>query len=214
MQNQFHDATRIMIADDHPISRKGLTWLLNRTPEFVIVAEASDGYQAVELFGVHKPDICLIDLRMPVMNGVLAIAEIRKCDPQAKTILLASTIREIPIIRAFQAGAYSCMTKNMAPAEMTEILREVALGHHRLPTAISALVASHSLGGNLSKREMDVLRGAARGYSNQLIGEILNLSEHTVKTHFRSILQKLKAADRTQAVVLALQRGYFELEEL
>jgi len=204
----------VLIADDHPISRKGLAESIRHGSEFTVVAEASDGPQAVELFKHHRPDIAVIDLQMPTMDGIGTILAIRTFYPLAKTILLVSTMCEVPILNAFRAGAYGCMMKTMLQGEILEMMREVAKGQRKLAPEISALLAHHALGESLSEREIDVLRGAAKGQSNRIIAAYLGLSEHTVKTHFRSILQKFNASDRTHAVVLALQRGYLVLDDL
>lgn len=202
---------RILIADDHPIMRRGLVEEINSQNGMSVVAEAASGKEAMALLGDLQPDIAIVDLRLPDINGIALITEFRKLSPHARTIVLTTAMGDVQIIRAFQAGAHSYLLKNMLRTELIQTIRTVAAGKRRIPPQVAAQMAKHALDDNLSAREVDVLTCASSGRSNKMIADELRLSEHTVKTHFKNILSKLRANDRTHAVTIALQRGYFEL---
>ena len=179
----------------------------------VVVAEASTGRECVALFDQHRPDVALIDLRMPDLDGIEAIAAIRSKYPMARTIILTTELGEAQIFKAFKAGAASYLLKSMVRKQLIETVRLTANGKRRIPPQIATRLADFAMNDALSPREITVLQKAAAGCSNKMIADALKLSEHTVKTHFKNILSKLDANDRTHAVTLALQRGYFQIEE-
>jgi DNA-binding NarL/FixJ family response regulator len=204
---------RILIADDHPIMRRGLTEEINQHDDMRVVCEATNGREAVALYKQHRPDLAILDLHMPELDGIAAIAQIRDFSPVARTILLTTAMGDVQILQAFKSGAYSCVLKNMMRTDLLDVIRTVAGGQRRIPSDIVTLLAEHALTDSLSGREVAVLTSASNGNSNKMIGEELHLSEHTVKTHVKSILQKLGASDRTHAVMIALRRGYIHLRD-
>jgi DNA-binding NarL/FixJ family response regulator len=206
------DTIKILIVDDHNIVRQGLAALLKTVQGFEVVAEGSDGEQAVELFGKHKPDVTLMDLRLPRMNGVDAIARIREGTPGARIVVLTTFDGDEDIYRALQAGARGYLLKGMDLAELTEAIRTVHAGKTRIPPRVAEKLAERMGGASLTAREMDVLRLIVAGKSNKDIGNALFISEATVKTHVNSLLSKLGVEDRTQAATTALQRGIVHLE--
>jgi DNA-binding NarL/FixJ family response regulator len=206
------DSIRIMIVEDHNIVRQGLVALLQTVPDFVVVAQASDGRQAVELFREHKPDITLMDLRLDKMNGVDAIGRIRSDFPQARIIVLTTFDGDEDIYRALQAGARGYLLKGMEGDELMDAIRAVHAGKSRIPSAVAERLADRMSGPVLTERETDVLRLIVKGNSNKEIASKLNISEATVKTHVNSLLGKLGVSDRTQAATTALQRGIVHLD--
>jgi len=210
---------RILIADDHPVVREGLTALINRCPDMTVVAEASNGREAAEQYLQHLPDLALIDLRMgnasepgPAMDGVDAIAAIREKAPAARLILLTTYDDDEDVHRAFQAGAKAYLLKDTPRDELLNSLRAVHNGQTVLPPSIALKLASHVAAAELSPRQTEVLRLIAEGKSNKEIADALFIAEGTVKTHVNAILTKLDAADRTQAVMIALKRGLVRLD--
>jgi DNA-binding NarL/FixJ family response regulator len=206
------DTIKILIVDDHNIVRQGLAALLKTVPGLTVAAEASDGEQAVELFRRHKPDVTLMDLRLPKMNGVDAIAKIRDGTPGARIIVLTTFDGDEDIYRALQAGARGYLLKGMDLAELTEAIRTVHAGRTRIPPRVAEKLAERMSGASLTARELEVLRLIVAGRSNRDIGTALFISEATVKTHVNSLLSKLGVEDRTQAATTALQRGIVHLE--
>ena len=203
---------RILIADDHPIVREGFAGMIAAEPGMEIVAEAENGRQAVELFRKHLPDITLMDLRMPVMGGVEATAQIRKEFPKSRIIVLTTYDGDEDIYRALQAGAQAYLLKDMYCDEILEAITAVHSGMRRIPTAIAARLAERIVGQELTVRELEVLRLVAAGNSNKQIAGILSISEPTVKGHVSNILTKMGVGDRTQAVTLAIQKGLIHLD--
>jgi DNA-binding NarL/FixJ family response regulator len=206
------DTIKILIVDDHNIVRQGLAALLKTVPGLTVAAEASDGEQAVELFRRHKPDVTLMDLRLPKMNGVDAIAKIRDGTPGARIIVLTTFDGDEDIYRALQAGARGYLLKGMDLAELTEAIRTVHAGRTRIPPRVAEKLAERMSGASLTARELEVLRLIVAGRSNKDIGTALFISEATVKTHVNSLLSKLGVEDRTQAATTALQRGIVHLD--
>jgi DNA-binding NarL/FixJ family response regulator len=206
------DTIKILIVDDHNIVRQGLAALLKTVPGLTVAAEASDGQQAVELFRKHKPDVTLMDLRLPKMNGVDAIAKIRDGSPGARIIVLTTFDGDEDIYRALQAGAKGYLLKGMDLAELTEAIRTVHAGRTRIPPRVAEKLAERMSGASLTARELEVLRLIVAGKSNKDIGTALFISEATVKTHVNSLLSKLGVEDRTQAATTALQRGIVHLD--
>lgn len=203
---------KILVVDDHAIVRKGLVALLNTIDGLRVIAEASDGEQAVVAHRIHKPDVTLMDLRLPKLGGADAIASIRKEQPSARVIVLTTFDGDEDIFRALQAGAKGYLLKGMDAAELTEAIRAVYAGRSRIPASIAEKLAERMGGPELTTRELEVLKRIVAGRSNKEIGGDLHISEATVKTHINSILSKLGVSDRTQAATSALQRGIVHLE--
>ncbi len=206
------DVIRIMIVEDHHIVRQGFVALLKMVEGFEVVAEASNGEQAIALFRQHQPDVTLMDLRLPGMSGVDAIKEIRKEFPSARIIVLTTFDGDEDIYRALQAGARSYLLKGMEGDELIEVIRTVHRGKSSLPPAVAGRLAERLAGPTLTERETDVLKLIVTGNSNKEIGAALFISEATVKTHINNLLSKLGVSDRTQAATTALQRGIVHLD--
>jgi len=202
---------RILVADDHNIVRQGLTALLKTVPDMNVIAEAGDGEQAVALFRQFRPDITIMDLRMPKMGGVEAIHEIRSQDPAARIIVLTTFDGDEDIYRALQAGARGYLLKDMFGEELIDAIRVVHAGKQKIPAAVALKLAERMVGPNLTARELEVLNCIVSGKSNRDIGLELSISEATVKTHINNLLGKLGVSDRTQAATTALQRGIVHL---
>lgn len=205
---------RILVVEDHHVVRQGLVALIRTVPDMIVVAEAADGVQAVELFRQHRPDITIMDLRLPAMSGVDAIASIRRDFPGARIIVLTTFEGDEDIFRALQAGARGYLLKDMFGDELMDAIRAVHAGKTRIPAPVAQRLAGRMGGPSLTSRELDVLRLIVDGKSNKEIGGQLFISEATVKTHINSILSKLGVSDRTQAATTALQRGIVHLPEL
>lgn len=206
------DTIRILIVDDHHIVRQGLVALLKTVPGFHVQAEAADGEQAVELFRKHRPDVTLMDLRLPKMNGVDAITKIRESAPTARIVVLTTFDGDEDIYRALQAGAKGYLLKGMDLTELSDAIRTVHAGKTRIPPRVAEKLAERMSGATLTSRELEVLKLIVAGKSNKDIGNALFISEATVKTHVNSLLSKLGVEDRTQAATTALQRGIVHLD--
>jgi DNA-binding NarL/FixJ family response regulator len=202
---------RVMAVDDHPLMMAGISVEINAQPDMRVVAEASDGDQALALFRIHRPDITLMDIRMPHVDGIAAILAIRQEFPGARIVVLTTAAGDMLALRAFKAGAVGYLLKNLLRKELTETIRQVHRGHKRIPPEIAQQIAEHAADDGITARELDVLRCVAKGSSNKIIASMLNISEQTVKHHVTSILSKLDASDRTHAVIIALQRGLLEM---
>jgi DNA-binding NarL/FixJ family response regulator len=203
---------RILVVEDHHIVRQGLVALLATIPDMTVVAEAADGKQAIGLFRQHRPDITLMDLRLPAMSGVEAVEQIRREFPLARIIVLTTFDGDEDIYRALQAGARGYLLKGMFGDELMDAIRAVHSGKSRIPPMVAERLAERMGGPSLTGRELEVLELIVLGNSNKEIGGELAISEATVKTHINSILDKLGVTDRTQAVRTALQRGIVHLE--
>jgi DNA-binding NarL/FixJ family response regulator len=201
----------VLAIDDHPLMMAGISGEINAQPDMRVVAEANDGDEALELFRKHRPDVTLMDIRMPKVNGIAAIAAIRQEFPHARIIVLTTAGGDALALRAFKAGAVGYLLKNLLRTELVETIRLVHKGHKRVPPEIAMQIAEHSADDSITARELEVLRGVASGSSNKLIASDLNISEHTVKNHLKSILSKLGANDRTHAVMIALKRGFLDM---
>ncbi|MBV8073053.1 MAG: response regulator transcription factor, partial [Acidobacteriaceae bacterium] len=201
------DPIRILVVEDHNVVRQGLIALLKTVPDMLVVGDASDGQQGVELFRQHKPDVTVMDLRLPKMSGVEAITEIRRETPGARVIVLTTFDGDEDIYRALQAGARGYLLKDMFGEELMDAIRTVHAGRTRIPAAVAQRLAERMGGPNLTARELEVLKLIVAGRSNKEIGSDLSISEATVKSHINSILSKLGVTDRTQAATTALQRG-------
>jgi DNA-binding NarL/FixJ family response regulator len=203
---------RILLADDHTVMRQGLSLLLGRQEGLTIVGEASNGHEAVELFRKHRPDILLTDIEMPQMDGITALAAIRTEYPEARGILLMMHAREGDILRGLRAGAMGYLFKDAPLDTLLEAIHTVHTGRHWVAPVVGAQLAVRMAGSELTPRELDVLQQLAKGRSNQEIAAALTMSEGTVKFHINHLLHKLDAADRTQAVLTALKRGFAYLD--
>ena len=202
---------RILTVDDHPMLREGIAAVLASEPDIVVVAEASNGMEAISKFQTHKPDVTLMDLQMPQLNGIDAILAIRKEFPEARIIVLTTYSGDSQATRALRAGASGYLLKNMVRKELVETIRVIHSGRKKIPPEIAVALAEHHSDDALSEREIEVLREVATGNSNKIIADHLSISEETVKAHMRSILSKLDANDRTHAVTIALRRGIIEI---
>ena len=203
---------RILVVDDHHIVRQGLVALLSTVSDFEVVAEADDGAEAVELHRKLRPDVTIMDLRLPRISGVDAIIAIRSEFPQARFIVLTTYDGDEDIYRALQAGAKGYLLKGMNAGELTDAIRTVHAGKTRIPSVVAERLAERVSGTELTTRELEVLRLIVQGHSNKEIGNRLHISEATVKTHINNLLSKLGVSDRTQAATTALQRGLVHLE--
>jgi len=205
------DKIRILVAEDHLVARVGVTTIVNMQPDMTVVAEASNGQQAVELYRKHLPDVTLLDLRMPVMSGVEAATKIRADFPHARMIALTTYGGDEDIRRALAAGVQAYLTKDVLHDELLKAIRAVHSGQTYLPAAVAAALAAQMPRPDLSQRELQVLELIVRGLANKQIAYALSIAEHTVKNHVKSILSKLGAQDRTQAATAAIQRGIIHL---
>jgi two-component system NarL family response regulator len=203
---------RLLLADDHPIVRQGLAALINRQPGMLVVAEAATGHEAVALFDAHRPDITLIDLRMPELDGVAAISAIRAVAPTARVIILTTYDSDEEIYRGLLAGAMAYLLKDATPEVLVEAIQAVHAGQKRIPQEIAAKLAERMVGPELTPRELEVLRLLVAGHSNKGIGVALAIGEGTVRTHVANILAKLQVQDRTQAATIAIRRGIVRLD--
>jgi DNA-binding NarL/FixJ family response regulator len=202
---------RVLIADDHVVVREGLVAMIDRQPDMTVVAQAPNGAEAVELWRSHGPDIALLDLRMPVLDGVGAIGRIRAEDPKARILILTTYDGDEDIYRGMRAGAKAYLLKDTPREELLQCIRAVYSGESYIPPAVAAKLASQVSGERLTTREMEILALIARGRSNKAIARELDISEGTVKTHVKSILQKLDATSRTEAVSIGAKRGLVRL---
>jgi DNA-binding NarL/FixJ family response regulator len=202
---------RIFCVDDHPLLRKGICSVITSQPDMLLIAEASNGREAIDLFRKHRPDVTLMDLRLPGMSGVDAMIAIRGEFPDARIIILTTFEGDVEIQRALEAGARAYMLKTMPPEDMIQTIHEVHAGKKSVPPEIAAHLAEHYSDDALTDREIDVLGQIAGGNRNRDIAEKLFISEHTVKIHIKHIMEKLGASDRTEAVAIGVRRGIIQL---
>jgi len=202
---------RLVLADDHPVTREGMAAIIESAGDMTVVAQAGDGVRAVELYRAHRPDVTMMDLRMPQMGGSEATAAILGEFPEARVIVLSAMDGDEAIYRALQAGARGYLLKDLTRDELLEAIRAVHAGQRRIPPPVASRLAERMSAPNLTAREMDVLRLMVDGQSNREIAAKLGISESGVKGHVNSIFGKLGATDRTQAVTFALRRGIVEL---
>ena len=197
--------------DDHPLLREGIAALVNSQPDMKLIAEAANGREAIEQFRKHRPDVTLMDLQMPELNGIDAMIAIRGEFPQARIVVLTTYKGDMEVLRALRAGARGYLLKNLLRRELLETIRAVHAGEKRIPPEVAAQIADHAVEDDLTSREIEVLQLIASGNANKAIAVRLSISEETVKGHVKNILSKLAANDRTHAVTIGLKRGIIAL---
>jgi DNA-binding NarL/FixJ family response regulator len=201
---------RVLAADDHALVRDGITFSIQSEPDMAVVAQAANGLEAIEMFRLHRPDVTLMDLQMPGMNGIDAMLVIKEEFPSARIIVITTYSGDVQAARALKAGAAGYLLKGTMRKELADTIRRVHAGQRRIPYEVAAGIAEHVNSDNLTEREIEVLRNVATGFSNKRIGDSLGISEETVKGHMRNILSKLEANDRTHAVTIAMKRGFLD----
>jgi DNA-binding NarL/FixJ family response regulator len=201
----------VLSVDDHALLREGIAALVNAESDMRLIAEASNGQEAIEKYRLHRPDVTLMDLQMPALNGIEAIIGIRSEFPNARIIVLTTYVGDVQVLRALKAGARGYILKGHVPRELLETIRAVHAGQKRIPPEVSAELAEHFAEDELTMREIGVLQLIASGNANKEIAAQLSIAEDTVKSHVTNILAKLGANDRTHAVTIGLKRGIIEL---
>ena len=202
---------RVFSVDDHPLLHEGLATIIRNQADMLLVAEASNGRDAIQRYREHNPDVTLMDLRLPDMSGIDAMIAIRSQFPEARIIILTTFSGDAEIQRALEAGARAYVLKSMPPKELVDVIRQVHAGKKRIPPEIAAHLAEHYSDEALTVREVEVLREIAGGNRNRDIAEKLFITEETVKVHIKHIMEKLGANDRTQAVAIGARRGIIQL---
>jgi DNA-binding NarL/FixJ family response regulator len=202
---------RVLSVDDHPLLREGIAIIINNEPDMLLVAQASNGAEAIRLFRENRPDVTLMDLRLPDLSGIDAMIAIHQQFPEARVIMLTTFEGDVEIQRALQAGARGYLLKNMPPNELVQVIRQVHAGKKRVPPHVAAQLAEHMSDEHLTPREVEVLQRIAGGNRNRDIAGLLFISEETVKVHIKHIMDKLGAKDRTEAIAIAVRRGIIQL---
>jgi len=202
---------RILAVDDHPLLREGIAAIINNQPDMLLVSQASSGTEAIQQYREHRPDVTLMDLRLPDLSGIDAMIAIRAEFGGARIIMLTTFEGDVEIQRALEAGARGYLLKSMPPSELVDVIRQVHAGKKRVPAEVAAHLAEHMSDEDLTAREVEVLRQVAGGNRNRDIAELLFISEETVKVHLKHIMDKLGAKDRTQAIAIAVRRGIIQL---
>jgi DNA-binding NarL/FixJ family response regulator len=202
---------RVLSVDDHPLLREGIATLVNAEPDMKLVAEASNGKEAIEKFRLHRPDVTLMDLQMPALSGIEAITEIQREFPDARIVVLTTYTGDAQVVRALRAGARGYILKGHVHRDLLETIRAVHAGKKRIPPEIAAELAEHAADDELTAREIEVLQLIGAGKANKQIADELSIGETTVKSHVTNILSKLSASDRAHAVTIGLKRGIIQL---
>jgi len=202
---------RVFSVDDHPLLHEGLATVIRSQPDMVLAAEASTGKDAILQFREHRPDVTLMDLRLPDMSGIDAMIAIRSEFPEARIVVLTTFAGDVEIQRALEVGARGYILKSMPPKELVEVIRQVNAGKKRVPPEVASCLAEHYADEALTGREIEVLQQIAGGNRNRDIAEKLFITEETVKVHIKHIMEKLGASDRTQAVSIGVRRGIIQL---
>jgi DNA-binding NarL/FixJ family response regulator len=202
---------RVLTVDDHPLMMTGIAGEINTEPDMRVVAQARDGEEALACYRTHLPDVTLMDIRMPKVNGIDAITAIRAEFPRARIVVLTTAAGDINALRAFKAGAVGYLLKNLLRTDLINTIRQVHAGQRRIPPEIAQQLAEHAADDALTSRELEVLRGISKGLSNKAIASDLRIVENTVKNHIKSILLKLNVDDRTGAAMVAIRRGYIDV---
>lgn len=211
MNDCAHIQIRVLSVDDHPLMREGIARIINDEPDIALVAQAASGAEAIRQFRQHRPDVTLLDLRLPDMSGIDVLIAIRAEFCDAKVLVLTTATGDVEIQRALKAGARGYILKSMSPPEMTEAIRQVYHGKRHVPPEVAAQIAEHMGEPELTSRELEVLRHLAGGNRNRDIGDLLFVSEETIKAHVKNIMEKLGASDRTEAIAIAVRRGIMQL---
>jgi DNA-binding NarL/FixJ family response regulator len=204
---------KVLSVDDHPVLREGIAAIIANHPDMVLVAEAGNGREAVDSFRRHRPDVTLMDLVMPEMNGIEATVAIRQEFPKARIVMLTTYKGDAQATQALDAGACGYLLKSTLRKDLIDIIRSVHAGQHRIPPEIAMAIAEHHADHSLTERELEVLWQVAAGNANKVVASHLSISEDTVKGHVKAILAKLGANDRTHAVTIALKRGIISFEQ-
>ena len=202
---------RILVVDDHPIFRQGITGLLVDQPDMTLVGEAGNGREAIQQYRSHRPDITLMDLQMPEMSGLDAVIAIREESPEARIIVLTTYTGDVQVLRSLKAGARAYLLKNLLHKELLDTIRAVHAGRKAISPEASYELAEHAMDDGLTRIEVDILRLIAVGNANKQIADRLSVTEETVKGRVKSILSKLNANDRTHAATIGIKRGIIEL---
>jgi DNA-binding NarL/FixJ family response regulator len=205
------DPIRVLCVDDHPLIREGIAMIVANESDMELVGEAPTGHAAIQMFREHRPDVTLMDLRLPDFSGNDALIAIREEFPDARILMLTTFDGDVEVQRALKAGARGYLLKSMPPKEILEAVRQVHAGGKRIPQVVASHLAEHLGYESLSEREIEVLRQVANGNGNREVGKQLAISEETVKVHIKHIMEKLGANDRTQAVTIAVRRGIMQL---
>jgi DNA-binding NarL/FixJ family response regulator len=202
---------RVFSVDDHPLMHEGIARVIRNQPDMLLVAEASNGREAIDRFRENRPDVTLMDLRLPDISGVDAMIAIRSEFPDARIIILTTFAGDVEIQHALESGARAYLLKSMPPKDLVDVIRQVHAGKKRIPPEIAAHLAEHYSDESLTDREVEVLREIAGGNRNRDIADKLFITEETVKVHIKHIMEKLGASDRTQAVAIGVRRGIIQL---
>jgi len=211
METEQQARIRVLSVDDHPLLREGIAAIIQGQADMILVSQASNGSEAIRKYREHRPDVTLMDLRLPDLNGIDVVMAIRGEFPDARIIMLTTFEGDVEIQRALEAGARGYLLKSTPPRELAQAIREVHAGKKRVPPDVAAQLAEHLGSESLSGREIEVLRQVAEGNRNRDIAERLRISEETVKVHVKHIMDKLGANDRTQAIAIAVKRGIIRL---
>jgi DNA-binding NarL/FixJ family response regulator len=201
---------RVLSVDDHPLLRQGIAAIINSQEDMSMVSQASNGIEAIQQYGEHRPDVTLMDLRLPGMSGIDATIAIRAEFPEARIIILTTSEGDVEVQRALEAGARGYLLKSTPARDLVEVIRQVHAGKKQIPAEVAAQLAEHMGDENLTNREVEILQQVAAGYRNRDVAERLSISEETVKSHLKHIMEKLNARDRTQAVAVAVRRGIIQ----